>query len=160
MIVRPARTEDCENICAVWNPLIKNTACTFTTALKTPQGIAADISERTGAFFVAEQDGVFLGFSTYFPFRSGPGYACTKEHSINLSPGARGRGAGRALMMALEKHARSEGIHSLWAGISSENLDGVSFHEKIGFAHIARLPEVGFKFERWMDLIVMQKILK
>ena len=160
MIIRSAIPEDSACICAVWNPLIEHTATTFTSDLKTPTAIAADISMRSGAFFVAEREGEILGFSTYFPFRSGPGYARTKEHSINLAREARGSGAGRALMQALENHAREAGIHSLWAGISSENLDGVTFHERIGFSHVARLPEVGFKFGRWMDLVLMQKILR
>lgn len=160
MIVRAACAGDAAGICALWNPLIKGTATTFTTAPKTEAQITADISAREGAFFVAAQGDTVLGFATYFAFRSGPGYARTKEHSINLAPQARGSGAGRALMNALERHAKRENIHSLWAGISSENPDGVIFHERIGFKHIARLPEVGFKFDRWMDLILMQKILR
>ncbi|MGB7316450.1 MAG: N-acetyltransferase family protein [Planktotalea sp.] len=159
MIVRAAKASDAAGICDVWNPLIQGTATTFTTDLKTAEGIAADISARAGAFFVAEEAGELLGLATYFPFRGGPGYARTKEHSINLAPNARGRGVGRALMGALEIHARSSGVHSLWAGISGENLQGVVFHERLGFTHIARLPEVGFKFDRWMDLVLMQKIL-
>lgn len=159
MIIRSAVSADAEGICAVWNPLIATTATTFTTALKSPEQIAADIAAREGAFFVAEIAGEIAGFATYFPFRSGPGYAFTKEHSINLSETARGHGAGRALMVKLEDHARAAQVHSLWAGISGENEAGVRFHECIGFEHAARLSEVGFKFGRWMDLVLMRKLL-
>jgi phosphinothricin acetyltransferase len=159
MNIRTATPNDAVGICAVWNPLIEQSATTFTTALKTKDGIAADIAARGGAFFVFERAGIILGFATYFPFRGGPGYARTKEHSINLAPEARGSGAGLALMQALEAHARDAKIHSLWAGIGAENPQGVSFHERLGFAHIACLHEVGFKFGRWMDLVLMQKIL-
>lgn len=159
MIIRAALETDAAEICAVWNPLIKNSATTFTTDLKTPDGIAQDIKARAGAFFVAGESATIIGFASYFAFRGGPGYALTKEHSINLAPEARGKGAGRALMNALENHAREQGVHSLWAGISAENPEGVTFHHKVGFTEIARLPEVGFKFGRWMDLILMQKIL-
>ena len=62
-------------------------------------------------------------------------------------------------MQRLEEVARHEGVHSLIAGISGENPDGVAFHEAIGFQHVARLRQVGFKFGRWMDLVLMQKML-
>lgn len=159
MMIRTARAEDAAQICGIWNPLITSTATTFTTDLKTVDSITADIAARGDAFLVADAGGQLLGFATYFPFRSGPGYARTKEHSINLAPEARGRGAGRALMEALEAQAQADKVHALWAGISAENPAGVTFHSKIGFVEIARLPEVGYKFGRWMDLVLMQKRL-
>lgn len=159
MRIRPAGTADSAEIAAIWNPVIRDTAATFTTALKTEAGLQADILARAGAFFVAEDAGAFLGFATYFQFRGGPGYARTMEHSVILGPEARGRGVGRALMSALEDHARAAGVHGLWAGVSSENPAGVAFHEAIGFQKVAVLPEVGYKFDRWMDLILLQKFL-
>lgn len=159
MIIRPARRADASAICAIWNPLIEHTSTTFTTTLKTPQGIAEDIASRGGAFLVADTQDGLLGFATYFPFRGGPGYARTKELSINLSDAARGMGMGRALVSALERHAKAAEIHSLWAGVSGENPAGVAFHKRVGFTQVAVLPEVGFKFDRWMDLVLLQKRL-
>lgn len=157
MIVRPARAEDAAPLVALWNPWIRDTAITFTTDEKTEAGLAADIAARGPAFVVAEDGGALLGFATFFPFRSGPGYAWTKEHTVILAPEARGRGAGRALMAALEDEARRQGVHALMAGISAENPAGVAFHAAIGFHEVARLPQVGRKFDRWMDLVLMQK---
>ncbi|WP_293448764.1 GNAT family N-acetyltransferase [Planktotalea sp.] len=159
MIVRSALTQDACAICDVWNPLIRDTATTFTTSLRTPDEILGSIEARAGAYWVAEVENQIIGFATYFPFRSGSGYAHTKEHSVNLAPTARGLGVGRALMETLELHAKEAGVHSLWAGISAENPAGVAFHERQNFKHIARLHQVGFKFGRWMDLVLMQKIL-
>ncbi|SNR55502.1 GNAT family N-acetyltransferase [Puniceibacterium sediminis] len=159
MIVRAAQRGDAAQIAVIWNAVIETTAITFTTDLKTDAGITSDILARGGGFQVAEQDGLVAGFGTYSPFRGGPGYARTMEHSIMLAPHARGSGIGRALMTGLCEHARSVGVHSMWAGISAENPGAVPFHAALGFAEIARLPEVGFKFGRWMDLILMQKIL-
>ncbi len=157
--LRTARAADAAAIAAIWNPVIADTAITFTTALKTPDGIAADIARRGALFRIAEEDGVLAGFATCAPFRSGPGYARTLEHSIQLAPGARGRGIGRRLMQDLERVAQECGAHSLMAGISGENPGAVAFHTALGFAQVARLPEVGFKFGRWMDLVLMQKFL-
>ncbi|WP_417742698.1 GNAT family N-acetyltransferase [Salipiger sp.] len=159
MILRAARAGDAAPLAALWNPWIETTAITFTTTLKTPEGLAADIAARGDAFLVAEAEGALLGFATFFPFRSGPGYAHTKEHTVILAPEARGRGVGRALMTALEDVARSQRVHSLFAGVSAENPAGVAFHAAIGFTEVARLPQVGYKFGRWMDLVLMQKFV-
>ncbi|WGW05825.1 GNAT family N-acetyltransferase [Tropicibacter oceani] len=159
MIIRPAREEDAAEIAAIWNEVIDNTAITFTTARKTAEGIGADIVHRGPLFQVAEIGGHLRGFATAFQFRGGPGYAYTYEHSIQLTPEARGQGAGRGLMTALEAALGDQGVHSLWAGISGENPGAVGFHRAVGFADVARLPEVGYKFGRWIDLVLMQKIL-
>ena len=162
MIIRAATEDDARQIADIWNPQIRDTAVTFTTALKTPAGLAQDIAARTAegkAFLVAEKDGRILGFATYFQFRGGPGYARTMEHSVILSPDTWGQGIGRALMGALEQQARGANVHSLFAGVSSENPRAIAFHQKIGFTRVATLPEVGFKFGRWMDLVLLQKLL-
>ncbi|GGB95684.1 N-acetyltransferase [Marivita lacus] len=159
MIIRPARPEDAEAVMALVNDVIANTTITFTTELKSLQTVQDDIAARGRAFLVVEVDGIAAGYASYFPFRGGPGYARTKEHSVALGPQVRGRGAGRALMAELEAEARREGVHSLIAAVSGENPAGRAFHAAIGFAEIAVLPEVGFKFDRWIDLVLMQKRL-
>jgi L-amino acid N-acyltransferase len=159
MMIRQARPDDARAICDIWNTIIDDTLITFTSENKIPSAIAADIETRGPGFQVAEREGEVIGFATYFPFRGGPGYAFTKEHSIQFSPKARGMGMGRALMQRLERAAMDEQVHSLWAGISSENPAGIAFHGRIGFKEIARLPEVGRKNDQWLDLILMRKIL-
>ena len=157
-MILPAVKDDFPQIAKIWNQIIRDTAATFTNAEKeVAELVQANAAGRP--FFVAEQDGKVVGLATYFPFRSGPGYARTKEHTIQLAPDARGKGFGRGLMEAVEDHARDAGVHTIWAGISSENPDGKAFHAALGYEEIAVLPEVGRKFGRWMDLILMRKVL-
>lgn len=159
MILRQAQSEDAQAICDIWNAVIRDAFITFTNIEKTNAGICADITARGPGFQVAVIDGQVIGFATYFPFRGGPGYVHSKEHSIQFSPKARGQGLGRALMQKLEQSAIEEQVHSLWAAISGANPAGEAFHRRIGFDKIARLPEVGRKNGQWLDLILMQKIL-
>ena len=158
MIIRAAREQDAAQIAAIQNPVIRDTAITFNAEEKTTDEIAAAIRDLP-CFIVAENGEQLLGFVSYLPFRRGVGYARTMEHTILLARAARGKGVGRALMVAAEDHARAAGVGSLWAGISGENPDGVVFHASVGFEEVARLPKVGFKFGRWMDLILMRKWL-
>ncbi len=158
MIIRPAQAGDAEAIALLWNPVVRETAVTFNSIEKTVAGLRKEIAARH-AFLVAEDDGGLLGFATYGQFRGGVGYARTGEHTIILAPDARGRGVGRDLIGAVEDHAREGGFHSMFAGVSGENPGGVAFHERMGYAQVAVLPQVGWKFGRWMDLILLQKLL-
>lgn len=159
MKIRQARADDARPVAEIHNAVIRDTLVTFTTTEKDVSAVAAEIDTRGPAFLVAEASGEVVGFATYAPFRAGPGYAQTMEHTIHLRPTAQRRGIGRALMSELEGIARGQGVHSLIAGISGANPRAVTFHRALGFAEVGRLPEVGFKAGRWLDLILMQKIL-
>ena len=159
MTIRAARTADAAAIAAIWNAVIRDTLVTFTTREKTEALLSAHISERAGAFWVAEDRGRVAGFATYGPFRAGPGYAATAEHTVILAPDARGRGLGRALLQKAMDHAADHGIHVMVAGISSANPEAVAFHAAMGFARTGLMPQVGRKQGQWLDLIFMQKTL-
>lgn len=156
MIVEAAQ-DDVGAVLALWNEVIAQTTNTFTSAPKT----AADIADLVAGqpVFIARDGTETLGFATYAQFRGGDGYRLTQEHAIYLTQAARGRGLGRALLLAVEDHARAGGNHSLIAGISGENASGIAFHAAMGFAHVGRVPEVGHKFGRFLDLVLMQKQL-
>ena len=98
--------------------------------------------------------------ATYGQFRASNGYARTMEHTIILAPGASGRGVGRALMTAIEEHARKAGVHSMFAGVSGRNPDGIAFHAALGYVEVARLKEVGWKLGRWHDVAWFQRTLR
>ncbi|MDC0738587.1 GNAT family N-acetyltransferase [Cognatishimia sp. SS12] len=160
MFIRRAQQADTAAIAAIWNAEIRSGISTFNTLEKSDRDITQLIINRKEAVQVAVEEGEIIGFATYFPFRAGVGYQFSKEHTIYLDDAARGKGAGRALMLEIERLATAEGVHSLMAGIAGENEAGIAFHTAMGFEHVARIPEVGYKFGRWMDLILMQKFLQ
>ncbi|MFY0635910.1 MAG: N-acetyltransferase [Vannielia sp.] len=156
--VRRAGPGDAAAISEIVNHVIRATVVTFNSVEKTPGEIAAQMAAGQ-PFWVAEAGGAVLGYASYGPFRGGVGYRHTVEHSIALVEAAQGQGAGRALMAALCDHAKAAGVHSVFAGVSGENGAGLAFHAALGFAEVARLREVGRKFDRWHDLVLMQKFL-
>lgn len=157
--VRVAVAEDARQIAKIWNCMITDTLVTFTTDLKSEEAIIADITTRTPAYLVAEHSGVVVGFATYAQFRGGTGYAATVENTVMLTPLARGMGIGRILMTELQQIACDAGHHVMVAGISGANPAAIRFHAALGFVRVAHLPEVGRKWGRWLDLILMQKTL-
>lgn len=155
-MIRLATPSDAPQIAAIWNHAIRETVITFNPVEKSD----AEVVELTGeGCLVWAEDDQILGFARYFPFRGGEGYRFTVEHTIMLRDYAHGRGIGAKLMEALVLHAKKAGKHSMFAGCSAENTAAVEFHAKLGFAEVATLPEVGFKFGRWFDLVLMQKML-
>ena len=117
------------------------------------------LAERRAAglpVLVAEVDGAVAGYVTYSAFRPHEGYRHTVEHSVYVVPAFRGRGIARTLMDALVAHARTAGMHVMMAGICSSNTGSIALHERLGFVTVGVLPEVGRKFDRWLDLTLMQ----
>lgn len=111
---------------------------------------------------VAESGGVVIGFAAYGEFRDTarwPGYRGTVEHTVHVDAAHWGGGAGRALVEGLCARAAAAGVHVIVAGIDGDNHESIRFHERVGFEHVGRLPEVGRGQGRWLDLVLMQRIL-
>ena len=103
--------------------------------------------------------GHFLGFGSYGTFRDRPAYKYTVEHSVYVQAQQRGRGVGRLLMQELIARARQQGLHVLVGGIDLGNAASIALHQSLGFVHAGTLPQVGFKFGRWLDLAFYQLVL-
>ena len=159
MILRDAEIADASVIAEVWNAEIRDGVSTFNSVEKTLADVEAMIADRPGAVIVAYDGAAFLGFVTFAQFRGGVGYRFAAEHTVYLTPVARGKGTGRALMGAAEKAAKSLGFQVFVAGISGENTAGQAFHTALGFTEVGRMPDIAMKFERWMSLVLMQKRL-
>jgi len=162
MPIRQATQDDCARIVEIWNPIIRDTEATFNSIEKTPESLARELAAKAASdrpFLLAIDQGDILGFATYDQFRGSNGYRHTMEHTIILPPKSHGKGLGRQLMAAIEDHARARAVHSMFAGVSHRNEAGIAFHLALGYVKVARLPEVGYKFDRWYDLVLLQKLL-
>jgi phosphinothricin acetyltransferase len=159
MIVRDAVLADLPAILAIHNDAIATT-----TAIWDEQQVDLDdrrhwLETRQSAglpVLVAELDGEVAGYASYGPWRPKSGYRFTMENSIYTHPDRRGRGVANALMPVLLERARAGEVRAIIAGIESTNTVSIALHEKYGFRRVAHLPEVGFKFGRWLDLDYLQ----
>ena len=153
-MIRAAREDDAAWIADLWNHYITETLVTFTDRPVTGDAVAARIAD--GPVWVTEQH---TGFATYGPFRAGPGYVATVEHSIYVAPDACGDGQGAALLAAVVDHATGQGHRVMVGAISGANPGAVRFHLRHGFARVGTLPEAGRKNGEWLDLVLVQKTL-
>jgi L-amino acid N-acyltransferase YncA len=159
--IRAARDGDTEAITHLQRHIIDTTLATFATEGRSLSDWQDDILYGDPPILVAEAEGgQFLGYATYSGFRSSEGYRHTGEHSIYLTEAARGQGVGPKLLSELENLARAAGIHVMVAAISSANPAAARFHARCGYAEVGRMPQVGRKWDQWLDLILMQKILR
>jgi phosphinothricin acetyltransferase len=119
--------------------------------------------KRAGNFPVIgieSADGELLGFASYGTFRAWPAFKYSVEHSIYVHKDHRGQGLGRELLEAIIEAAKSQQKHVLVGAIDAENSGSVALHEKFGFKAVGTLPQVGFKFGRWLDLVFYQLVLE
>ncbi len=161
-LIRQARRGDVAQVAAIWNRVIRETVITFNPQEKSEAEVARTVRDRAREghpFLVALAGAEVLGFATYAQFRAGAGYARTMEHSIQLVPAAQGQGLGRRLMAALEAHAAVRGMHAMVGAVTADSAASIAFHAALGYAVVGRMPEVGWKFGRYHDLVLMQKVL-
>ena len=105
------------------------------------------------------EDSAVLGFASFGDFRPWPCYRYTIEHSVHVRGDARNRGVGSALVKALFPRAVALGKHIMIAGVDADNAPSIHLHRKLGFESVAHLREVGRKFDRWLDLVFLQRAL-
>jgi phosphinothricin acetyltransferase len=116
--------------------------------------------QRQGLPVIGLVDGeTLLGFATYGPFRAWPAYKYTVEHSLYVDSRFRRRGFGRRLLEALVKDAQARDYHAVIGGIASDNAPSLKLHEQAGFVACGTIREAGYKFDRWLDLTFVQRVL-
>lgn len=162
LIVRDATSEDAEDILTIYNYAAINTTAVWTNG-------PADLASRREWIRARQQAGYpvlvamkgrdVVGFASFGDFRPFPGYRHTVENSVYVDERHHRAGIGRSLLAALIERATALDKHAMVAGIEAANVGSIGLHASLGFAEVGRMPEVGCKFGRWLDLVFMQKTL-
>lgn len=161
--IRDARPDDLPALCDIYNDAVLNTTAIWNEHVVDLSNRQAWLDARRALGYpvlVIEDEGHdVLGYASFGDWRPFDGFRHTVEHSVYVRNDQRGNGLGPQLMAALIERARACGKHVMVAAIESGNAASVRLHERAGFVTTGKMPQVGVKFGRWLDLTFMQLIL-
>jgi phosphinothricin acetyltransferase len=161
LTIRNATAADLGAINAIYNHYVEHSTCTYQDVRDTMEDRRQWFAHHGDAHpvIVAELAGEVVGWGALSKFRERSAYGLTVEDSVYVRHDMHRRGIGRALLEELIRRARSAGHHCIVAGISAEQTASIALHAKYGFVEVARLREVGFKFNQWLDVVYMELML-
>jgi len=158
---RLATIDDAEATRSIYNVEVSDSTVTFDLVPRSLDEQRAWLSARSGAHavLVAEHDGEVVGFASLSPYRDRPAYSTTVEDSVYVRREQQGRGIGTLLLGDLVGLARSHGFHAMMGRIVGGHDASIALHRSLGFEIVGTEREVGRKFGRWLDVVVMQLLL-
>ena len=160
--IRPYRTEDAQAILDIINYNILNSTALYDyepRSLKNQIAIFDDKLKKGFPIIVATENEVVVGFGYYSEFRFREAYKFTVEHSVYAHPNHIGKGIGKFIMENLLNLAKAQKLHTMIGVIDSENQSSIDFHKKFGFEIVGTIKDSGFKFDRWLHSVFMQKMI-
>ena len=159
--VRLATVADAEAIRAIYNIEVLESTVTFDLVPRSLEEQRQWLTARSGAHavLVAERDGDVIGFASLSPYRDRPAYSTTVEDSVYVHREAQGGGVGKALLGALVDTATAHGFHAVMARIVGGHDASIALHRAHAFDIVGTEREVGRKMGRWLDVVVMQRLL-
>lgn len=162
VVIRAAQESDLSGLLAIYNNAVLTTTAVYDYRERTAEQQSAWFKAKRDQglpVLVAEHAGDILGFASYGPFRPWPAYLHSVENSLYVAVDWRGRGIGSLLLPTLIRRATDRGLHTMIAGIDAANAASLRLHAKFGFKPVGHFREVGWKFERWLDLTFLQRML-
>lgn len=163
--IREAQQVDLPSVREIYNHYVRNTTVTFDEKAMTLISLRRKFErvQKLGLpFIVAESPrGQILGYAYVYPWREKAAYRYTVENSIYLGPASTGKGLGKVLMQELLDRSKAAGVREIISVIADKGADAsIEMHRKFGFKEIGHMGKVGYKFERWLGTVLMQKSLK
>jgi len=161
MLLRLATLDDAEPIRQIYNLEVTTSTATFDLVPRTIEEQRAWQAARSGAHavLVAEEGGEIAGFGSLSQWRDRPAYATTVEDSVYVHRAHQGRGIGRALLAELVATATAHGFHACMARIVGGHESSIALHRSCGFEIVGTEREVGRKLNRWLDVVLMERML-
>ena len=159
--IRAATDDDLPAILTIYNEAVLKSTAIWTTRPADLDDRRAWFAERRQQGFpvlVADDDAI-LGYGSFGEFRPFEGFRLTVEHSVYVLDEAQGRGIGKALLAALIEEARAHGKRVMVGAIDATNATSLALHETMGFSETGRMPGVGEKFGKRLDLVLVQRNL-
>lgn len=164
VVIRDAVEADLPAFVAIYNEAMHNSTVTWDERETTVEARLEWLRQRRAmelpVLAAVDAGGTVLGYSSLSPFRPWTGYRFTAEHGIYLAVEARGLGLGSRLMVAMLDRARARGLHCIVACMDSTSERSLRLHAAHGFQRVAFIPQCGFKFGTWRDLVIMQRLLE
>ena len=162
IIIRYATPGDAAQIAAVYNYEVENQTSTFDLVARSLDEQVLWQAERSGAFAVVVADigGEIAGFGALSPYRERSAYRASVEDSVYVRRDLSRKGIGSALLTHLLTTARDGGFHTVLARIATENEASIALHQALGFRLVGIEKEVGRKFNRWLDVALLQHMLE
>ena len=161
--IRPSRDTDVAAITAIYTHHVLTCTGTFEVTPPTEADMSSrrtDVLSKGLPYLVVEDAGDVVGFAYCNWFKPRPAYRFSAEDSIYLDPRAHGKGLGRLLLQELMAQAERAGVRKLIAVIGdSANQGSIGVHTGCGFAHVGVLSACGWKFDRWLDVVLMERSL-
>ena len=160
--LRAAQERDAEVIAEIYNYEVEHSTATFDLVPRSVEVQREWILARSGAFsaLVADDSSVgVVGFAALSTYRDRAGYRTTVENSVYVHRDHQRRGIGRLLLGALLEVARDSGFHTVIARIDSQSTGSLALHESLGYVVVGVERQIGRKFGRWLDSVIMQKML-
>ncbi|MET0727690.1 MAG: N-acetyltransferase family protein [Acidimicrobiales bacterium] len=161
MLLRLATLDDAEALRAIYNNEVLTSTATFDVVPRSLDDQRAWQAARSGAHavVVVECDGEVAGFGSLSPWRDRPAYSTTVEDSVYVHVDHQGTGLGRALLTELVRTATAHGFHACMARIVGGHEASIALHRACGFDVVGTEREVGRKFNRWLDIVLMERML-
>lgn len=153
-MIRKVKLEDAKQIAEIYNYYILNTIVTFEETSVSKEEMKRRIITVNSKFpwLVYESEGEIKGYAYGSEWKSRCAYKYSLESSVYLKHGETGKGIGSRLYEELLEQLRTLDFHTVIGGISLPNEQSIALHEKLGFKKIAQFHEVGYKFEKWIDV--------